>query len=209
MINYIHSILCRNELTEKLTGIFTLNVNYEDQTFNLKFGGSSTVLEVKNGLYALTNVEVRNQNWLGWPPSVKDEMPLALSGITLVFNENLSIEYNTNYFKYLFHYSYPEHDFILSRNSATDNEANHNNAIIRIDSDDEEFVDAAESINGDDDCFVEDLSYSRQEPLSKFNRLYYKLIVFLKKGNYCLIPEKTFKRKIIWSQISKSIHFTK
>ncbi|XP_044746022.1 FAS-associated factor 1 [Coccinella septempunctata] len=131
-----------NELAEKLTGMFTLNVKYEDQIFNLNFGGSSTVLEVKNGLYALTNIEVRNQRWIGWPNSVKDEMPLALSGI-----------------------NYPEHDLILSRNNQRDNETNHNNAVIRIDSDDEEYVDAAESINGDDDYFVEDLSSRRHEPL--------------------------------------------
>lgn len=135
-----------NYLTEKLSGTFTLNVKYEDQMFNLKFGGSAPVLEVKNGLYALTNIEVRNQIWIGWPNLVDDAMPLALSGI-----------------------NYPEHDFVLSRNAVSptqrDNETNHNSSVIRIDSDDEEYVDAAESINGDDDYFVEDLSTRRNEPL--------------------------------------------
>lgn len=136
--------------------------------FNLKFGGSAPVLEVKNGLYALTNIEVRNQIWIGWPNLVDDAMPLALSGIkwAIVFY-NLKKCFNWPFF----YYSYPEHDFVLSRNAVSptqrDNETNHNSSVIRIDSDDEEYVDAAESINGDDDYFVEDLSTRRNEPLSE------------------------------------------
>lgn len=77
-----------------MTQTYTLNIKDEihKKTYNLKFLGSSTILDVKSGIYALIDVPVRNQQWKGWPSSVQnDSVMLAQSGI-----------------------SYPEHDLSVN-----------------------------------------------------------------------------------------------
>lgn len=81
-------------LSNRMTQTYTLNIKNEinKETYNLKFPGTNTILDVKSGIYSLTAVPVRNQQWKGWPSSVKnDNVMLAQSGI-----------------------SYPEHDLSVN-----------------------------------------------------------------------------------------------
>lgn len=81
-------------LPNRMTQTYTLNIKDEihKKTYNLKFSGTSTILDVKSGIYALIDVPVRNQQWKGWPSLVKnDSIMLAQSGI-----------------------SYPEHDLSVN-----------------------------------------------------------------------------------------------
>ncbi|KAJ8924534.1 hypothetical protein NQ315_007332 [Exocentrus adspersus] len=133
-----------NSVGEKLSGTYTLNIKFEGKTYNLKYQGTKTILEVKGDFYTLTNVHVRNQIWSGWPPNIDDNTMLALSGI-----------------------NYPEHDLIVRRNlQVNHNKEKKNLQIVQIDSDDDEFEDASESFTVDDDYFVDnDVSTRRTEPL--------------------------------------------
>lgn len=77
-----------------MTQTYTLNIKDEinKRTYNLNFPGTNTILDVKSGIHALTAVPVRNQQWKGWPSSIKnDNVMLAQSGI-----------------------SYPEHDLSVN-----------------------------------------------------------------------------------------------
>lgn len=57
----------------------------------MKYPGTHTILDVKTGVYTLTDVPVRNQQWQGWPNLVKgDETTLAQSGISFP-EHNLSV----------------------------------------------------------------------------------------------------------------------
>lgn len=71
-------------LSGRMTQTYTLNVKDEvhNKTYKLKFPGTHTVLEVKTDVYSLIDVPVRNQQWKGWPSSLKDDtVVLAQSGI--------------------------------------------------------------------------------------------------------------------------------
>lgn len=71
-------------LSNRMTQTYTLNVKDEvnNKTYKLKFPGTRTVLEVKSDVYSLIDVPVRNQQWKGWPSSLKDDnVVLAQSGI--------------------------------------------------------------------------------------------------------------------------------
>ncbi|CAH1169526.1 unnamed protein product [Phaedon cochleariae] len=131
-------------VTEKLHGQYMLNVKCENKTYNLKYQGNKTILEVKGDVYTLTNIYVRNQIWSGWPPNIDDNTMLALSGI-----------------------NYPEHDLTVRRNT----QSNHSREkrgmpIVQIDSDDDEFEDASESFVVDDEYFENEISPAkRTEPL--------------------------------------------
>ena len=128
-----------SSLSEHMTQTYTLNIKDEihKKTYNLKFLGSSTILDVKSGIYALIDVPVRNQQWKGWPSSVQnDSVMLAQSGI-----------------------SYPEHD--LSVNELPMKEEKKD--VIDLagsdssvdEADDVEEFDVPESFNIEDDIFVD------------------------------------------------------
>ncbi|XP_076245106.1 fas associated factor casp isoform X2 [Calliopsis andreniformis] len=72
-------------LSQRMTHTYTLNVKDElnKRTYKLNFPGSNTILDVKTNVYSVINVPVRNQQWKGWPSSVKDDnITLAQSGIS-------------------------------------------------------------------------------------------------------------------------------
>eukprot|EP00057_Strongylocentrotus_purpuratus_P028360 XP_011682834.1 PREDICTED: FAS-associated factor 1 isoform X1 [Strongylocentrotus purpuratus] len=52
----------------------------EDTTYNLRYEGCKTIVDVKQGIFALTNVQPRRQEWTGWPNDT-DTLTLAASGI--------------------------------------------------------------------------------------------------------------------------------
>nr|CAH7758970.1 unnamed protein product [Callosobruchus chinensis] len=133
-----------NIVTERLNGTYTLNIKFESKTYNLKYQGTKTILEVKTDFYTLTNVPVRYQIWSGWPPNIDDNTMLALSGI-----------------------GYPEHDLTVRRSTQTNHTKEKKSMpVVQIDSDDDEFEDASESFTVDDEYFVDnDVTTRKTEPL--------------------------------------------
>lgn len=80
----------RSQLVERLTQAYTLNILDEthEKTYNLKFLGSKTILQVKTDVYTLTDIPVRHQLWIGWPPGItSDKTTLACSGINFPVHE--------------------------------------------------------------------------------------------------------------------------
>ncbi|XP_033636395.1 FAS-associated factor 1-like [Asterias rubens] len=75
--------------SEKLTRSFELIITDTDlsQEYRLRYEGCKTILNVKQGISALTNVSVRHQQWRGWPDE-SDSLTLAASGISFP-NHNL------------------------------------------------------------------------------------------------------------------------
>lgn len=142
-----------NSITNRMTSTYTLNVKDEIQnkTYNLKFLGSSTVLEVKTGVYTLINIPVRNQVWKGWPSTLKDDNTLlAQSGIC-----------------------YPEHDLFVNKISTVDEKKD----VDLVDSDNsvddaedvEEFEDVPESFDVDDDIFIDNITTTKIQRLMPEN----------------------------------------
>ncbi|XP_019876721.1 FAS-associated factor 1 [Aethina tumida] len=132
-----------NEVMKKLNGTYTLTIKYESKTYNLKYAGTKTILDVKTDFYSVSSLPCRNQAWTGWPPNIDDQTMLALSGI-----------------------DYPTHHLTVAR-SAQSNHATTKKSMpcIHIDSDEDEFEDASESFNVDDDYFVDNVTTKRPEPL--------------------------------------------
>ncbi|XP_043257171.1 FAS-associated factor 1 isoform X2 [Colletes gigas] len=123
-------------LAEHMTQTYTLNIKDEirKETYNLKFLGSCTILDVKSGIYSLINVPIRYQQWKGWPSSVKnDSTMLAQSGI-----------------------SYPEHDLSVTELPM---KLEKKDVIDLVGSDSSENegddVEEPESFNVDDDIFID------------------------------------------------------
>ncbi|EZA56540.1 FAS-associated factor 1 isoform X3 [Ooceraea biroi] len=138
----------------RMTQTYTLNVKDEvhNETYKLKFPGTRTVLEVKTDVYSLTDVPVRNQQWKGWPSSLKDDnVVLAQSGIC-----------------------YPEHDLSVGMLPAKEEKKK---VVDLIDSDSsidepedaEEFEDASEPFNVEDDIFIDDVKSTKVERLMPEN----------------------------------------
>lgn len=133
-----------SEVTQKLNGTYTLQVKYENKTYDLKYQGLKTILQVKTDVYTLTNIPARHQIWSGWPPNIDDNTMLGLSGI-----------------------GFPEHELTVRKNpQVKEREKRSMPQIVQIDSDDDEFEDASESFNVDDEYFVDnECSANKQEPL--------------------------------------------
>ncbi|XP_012539164.1 FAS-associated factor 1 isoform X2 [Monomorium pharaonis] len=135
-------------LSDRMTLTYTLNVKDEvhNKTYKLKFPGTRTVLEVKTDIYSLIDVPVRNQQWKGWPSSMKDDnVILAQSGIC-----------------------YPEHDLSVGKLPAKEEKK----VVDLVDSDssideqeDVEEFDVPEEFTGDDDIFIDDVKPTKVERL--------------------------------------------
>ncbi|XP_072762719.1 FAS-associated factor 1 isoform X4 [Anoplolepis gracilipes] len=141
-------------LSDRMIQTYTLNVKDEvhNKTYNLKFPGTRTVLEVKTDIYSLIDVPVRNQQWKGWPSSLKDDnVILAQSGIC-----------------------YPEHDLSVGKLPAKEEKKK---VIDLIDSDSsidepedvEEFEDVPETFTVEDDIFIDDVKSTKIERLMPEN----------------------------------------
>lgn len=104
----------------------------ENRTISLNFLGDKTIQDVKNGIYAVTEVPVRHQKWKGWPSQASNSTRLSDSGINLV------------------------QKFELSRENSENNLSNNQSQVIDSDSSAEEFEDATEDLNADD-IFSEEL----------------------------------------------------
>ncbi|KAG7201589.1 hypothetical protein KM043_004333 [Ampulex compressa] len=138
---------------DRVTQSYTLNIKDEvhNKTYNLKFLGTKTILDVKSDIYTLIDVPVRNQLWKGWPSTVKDDnVILAQSGI-----------------------SYPEHDFSVSKLPAKEEKKE---VLELIDSDSsvdeadvEEFEDVPESFNAEDDIFIDEVTSTKIQRLMPDN----------------------------------------
>lgn len=76
------------DVVSRLNSTFTLNVLLEPEgrAIPLKMSGVTTYLDVKNSVYAVTNIAARHQAWTGWPCNVADTTTLAQSGVGLEHN---------------------------------------------------------------------------------------------------------------------------
>lgn len=61
----------------------------------LKMPGVTTYLDVKNSVYAVTNILTRYQSWTGWPRNITDSTTLAQSGVGLEHNFTLKSSFLT------------------------------------------------------------------------------------------------------------------
>lgn len=135
-----------NEITERLKGVYTLkikNLSDNGREYSVFYPGTKTILEVKADAFTYTDIPNRYQIWTGWPP-IDDSIVLALSGI-----------------------NFPEHHLTVQRSEVdlvTQRKPN-SLCVVQIDSDEEEYEDASESFNVDDDCFIDNLTPKRIEPL--------------------------------------------
>lgn len=145
---------------ELLNTEYLLNIlNEKDSvTYPLRFRGTQALLEIKSSIYTITNIAVRHQQWIGWPPDVDNTTLLGLTGIPLEHNLIVrSIEPTRN----------PNsHRFGTTSGRAV---ASGNNDTIEIDSDSsiDEFEDASD-FNGDDDLFNSPPANNRMKYLSEF-----------------------------------------
>ncbi|GAB1860812.1 Fas-associated factor 1 [Camponotus japonicus] len=141
-------------LSDRMIQTYTLNVKDEvhNKTYNLKFPGTRTILEVKTDIYSLIDVPVRNQQWKGWPSSLKDDnVILAQSGIC-----------------------YPEHDLSVGKLPVKEEKKK---VVDLIDSDSsidepedvEEFEDVPETFTVEDDIFIDDVKSTKVERLMPEN----------------------------------------
>ncbi|XP_011137643.1 FAS-associated factor 1 isoform X2 [Harpegnathos saltator] len=141
-------------LSGRMTQTYTLNVKDEvhNKTYKLKFPGTHTVLEVKTDVYSLIDVPVRNQQWKGWPSTLKDDtVVLAQSGIC-----------------------YPEHDLSVGKLPAKEEKKKVVNLVdsdssIDEPEDVEELEDITESFNVEDDIFIDDVKSTKVERLMPEN----------------------------------------
>ncbi|XP_076178069.1 fas associated factor casp isoform X2 [Ptiloglossa arizonensis] len=134
-------------LADHMTQTYTLNIKDEigKKTYNLKFPGSSKIFDVKTGIYSLIDVPIRNQQWKGWPSSVKnDSIMLAQSGI-----------------------SYPEHDLSVTELPMKPEKKDVID-LVGSDSSENEGDDVEESFNVDDDIFI-DIEPTKIQPLMPEN----------------------------------------
>lgn len=143
-----------NSLPDRMTSTYTLNIKDEihNKTYNLKFLGTNTVLDVKTGVYTLIDIPVRNQVWKGWPSTLKDDnMILAQSGIC-----------------------YPEHDLSVNKISTVEDKKD---VVDLVDSDNsaddaedvEEFEDVPESFEVEDDIFIDNVTTTKIQRLMPEN----------------------------------------
>ena len=137
-------------LSDRLTHTYTLNVRDEvaNKTYQLKFPGTHTILDVKANVYSLIDVPVRNQVWKGWPATIKDDgVTLALSGIT-----------------------YPEHDLSVAKlppREPTEEVVDlvDSDGSVEGPDDSDDFEDAPESFIIEDDMFIDNVRSTKIQRL--------------------------------------------
>ncbi|XP_054764516.2 FAS-associated factor 1-like [Lytechinus pictus] len=119
----------------------------ENTVYNLRYEGCKTILDVKQGIFALTNVQPRRQEWIGWPNDM-DTLTLAASGI-----------------------DFPRHILSFKRLPADEQQNNRSQGGASVDagndsSDSDEYDDAQEVMDLDDHAmFGSDSSSHRDGPL--------------------------------------------
>ncbi|XP_053989216.1 FAS-associated factor 1 isoform X1 [Hylaeus anthracinus] len=125
-----------DNLADHMKQTYTLNIKDEirKKTYNLKYSGTNTILDVKSGIYTLIDVPIRNQQWKGWPSSVKnDSIMLAQSGI-----------------------SFPEHDLSVTELPMKQEKKDVIDLVGSDSSENEgDDVEDSESFNVDDDIFID------------------------------------------------------
>lgn len=69
------------EIAQRLRDTFKLTIVEQPsgKTITLPFLGSNTILEVKTKVYYVSNINVRNQEWEGWPSNCDENLTLAVS----------------------------------------------------------------------------------------------------------------------------------
>ena len=80
------SIHVRTSFSDKLMRSFELIITDTDvtQEYRLRYEGCKTILNVKQGFSALTNVSIRHQQWRGWPDDSDDSVSLGNQMVIMV-----------------------------------------------------------------------------------------------------------------------------
>lgn len=188
---------------ERLTQTFKLHILLGNTTntipLQLNFPGTRSIGDVKKDVYAVTNIAVRHQQWLGWPSDVSDDTALALSGIpyehNLVLHSTEATSTTTTPTAATAAAAAagaavataPTTTTVSSTStsnqqtkttnttpldaSEANTRSNHNNEPIEVDTDSsiDEFEDAASDFNGDDELFTAPAATRRHNDLSKWN----------------------------------------
>lgn len=117
--------------SDKLNMMFKLHITDEsnNKDYTLSFPGSKTIQEIKQDIYAVTNIPVRFQQWIGWPESAADES-MTLAAIDINF---------------------PIHNLLLKRKESLTSKKIVD--IMSSGSSGDEFEDANECVDVDDDIF--------------------------------------------------------
>lgn len=134
------------DVVARLNSTFTLNILLEPEgrVIPLKMPGVTTYLDVKNSVFAVTNVATRHQAWTGWPRNVADSTTLAQSGVGLEHNFTLKSSF-MNSISLDEEEEDEDGDAVVVANGDIDH--------VEIDDDDEEEDDEEEGGNDDDDDF--------------------------------------------------------
>lgn len=146
----------------RLNDMYTLNIHNEKEGFTipLQFRGTQTILEIKTHVYTITNIAVRHQEWIGWPPDVNNETLLGLAGIpaehNLVLRSTEAAQPTAS-----------PHAATVASASGTRNAGDPETIDIDSDSSVEEFEDASD-FNGEDDLFTSPVVQNRIKHLSKW-----------------------------------------
>ncbi|KAJ8305447.1 hypothetical protein KUTeg_015992 [Tegillarca granosa] len=77
---------------ESLTRNYMLQINYrkngETQEYGLNFPGSKTIREVKDDIFALTNIAPRHQIWSGWPEAAWKDEDESSAGVDIEISDD-------------------------------------------------------------------------------------------------------------------------
>lgn len=158
---------------ERLSDTYTLNITNEKPggstaTYALQFRGTQTILEIKANVYTITNIAVRHQDWIGWPPDVTNDTLLGLSGVPQEYNLTLR---STEPLRMAAGSSAAaaaasQAIVVAMADVAT---ATASTETIEVDSDSsvDEFEDASD-FNGEDDIFTSNVTNNRLKHLSEY-----------------------------------------
>lgn len=132
---------------------FTLKIcdKTNKKQYSLNFPGSKTVVEIKQDVFALTDIPVRYQIWEGWPDHLRDDnVSLGNSGI-----------------------NFPSHNLSVYRAEVRpeSKQGTSGKVIVDLTSDSsgEEFEDASESFGIEDEIFSQDIPVKKFQPLMPEN----------------------------------------
>ncbi|XP_017835852.1 FAS-associated factor 1 isoform X2 [Drosophila busckii] len=73
----------QDEVTQRMDKVFNLKIvqQPEGREFSLNPSGQTTIQELKTNVYYITNIQVRHQEWTGWPSGCNNDTNIAQSGI--------------------------------------------------------------------------------------------------------------------------------
>lgn len=125
-----------DSFAERLSQSYVLEITDTDEShvYSLRYEGSKTIFDVKQGVFALTNIPPRQQKWGGWCIEGDDSLTLAASGI-----------------------NHPKHTLTLARTKPkTEIPPQSHQLNVDDDSSDDDFQDASETLDSYEGAMYEE-----------------------------------------------------